>query len=240
MILVILLSLGLFLGNWQMDRAEQKRSINALFERHAAAEALSLRGDEMDKEDMLFRQVHVHGTYDLKQQVLVENQKYNGVPGYQVMTPLRIKGSQMHVLVNRGWVKQGDDRRFIPELPGPTQTQFLSGRVGNAPSVGMKLGAPGERGKVWPKRLVYIDIDWIAREAGYPLLPYVIYLPEGAADGLLRGKPSLHMHTAMSPEKHMSYAVQWFSLAGLALLMYIILSLRKSGSGPGSGVNHSE
>jgi len=239
-ILVILLPLGLFLGYWQMGRAEQKRSINAVFEQHASAEPLTLRGGEMDKEDMLFRQVHVQGSYDLKQQILLENQKYNGVPGYQVMTPLHIKGSKVYVLVNRGWIKQGDDRRFIPDLPGPTQAQVLSGRVGNAPSVGLKLGPPGEPGKVWPKRLVYMDLDWIAKETGYPLLPYVIYLPEGAEDGLLRAKTSLQMHSAMSPEKHMSYAVQWFLLAGLALLMYIILSLKKSRSGPGSGVNHSE
>ena len=225
--LAILLPLGLLLGNWQMNRAEQKRNIISVYEEHAAAAITTLDGSEQDKQGMLFRQVRVHGQYDLGRQILLENQKYKGVPGYQVFTPLRISGSTGAILVNRGWIKQGDDRRFIPDLPGPLEEQLLTGRAADAPSVGIKLGPPGESGPVWPKRLIYVDIDWIAKEVGYQLLPYIVMLPEGEADGLVRGRQSMQMQGNMSPQKHISYAVQWYALAGLTLLMYIVLSLKK-------------
>lgn len=238
--LAILLPLGLLLGNWQLDRAEQKRGMIALYEAHAAAAVTTLNGSEQDQQAMLFRQVRVQGQYDLDRQILLENQKYNGIPGYQVFTPLRINGSANAILVNRGWVKQGDDRRFIPDLPGSPEELSLTGRVANAPSVGIKLGAAGESGPVWPKRLIYVDIDWIVKEVGYQLLPYIMMLPEGEADGLVRGRQSLQMQGAMSPQKHISYAVQWFALAGLALLMYIVLSLKKYRKESEAGVDRGE
>lgn len=240
--LAILLPLGLVLGNWQLSRAEQKRAVMALYDAHAAAPAMALLGDEseLDRQSMLFRQISVRGQYELDQQILLENQKYKGEPGYLVLTPLKISGSPFHILVNRGWIRQGDDRRFIPDLPGPVDELQLPGRAGDAPSVGLKLGPPGASGPIWPKRLLYVDLDWIAKETGYRFLPYVLNLQEGEADGMIRAKPSMQLRTAMSPQKHTSYAVQWFSLAGLAMLMYLVLSIKKSEKHSDAGVDRSE
>lgn len=240
--LAILLPLGLVLGNWQMNRAEQKRLVVALYDAHASAPDMPLVGGnaEFDRQSMLFRQVSVRGQYDLDHQILLENQKYKGEPGYLVLTPLQISGSETHLLVNRGWVRQGADRRFIPDLPGPAHELHLLGRAGDAPSVGMKLGPPGASGPIWPKRLLYVDLDWLARETGYRFLPYVLNLQEGEADGMIRVKPSTQLRTAMSPQKHMSYAVQWFSLAGLVVLMYFILSIKKSENNSDGGDDRGE
>lgn len=240
--LAILLPLGLVLGNWQMQRAEQKRAVIALYDAHASASVMALGsgGDELDRQSMLFRQLSVRGYYDLDHQVLLENQKHKGEPGYLVLTPLRINHSPYHVLVNRGWIRQGDDRRFIPDLPGSSQELHLFGRAGDAPSVGMKLGPPGTSGPIWPKRLLYVDLDWLAQETGYQFMPYLLNLEEGETDGMIRVEPAAQMYTAMSPQKHMSYAVQWFSLAGLAVLMYLVLSIKKSKNNIESGVDRGE
>jgi surfeit locus 1 family protein len=42
--------------------------------------------------------------------VLLDYKIHRGRLGYYVVTPLRIEGSAMHVLVNRGWVAAGARR----------------------------------------------------------------------------------------------------------------------------------
>ncbi len=238
---MILLPLGLFLGSWQMDRAALKQAEIDLRRVNTASAPAILQGGDNDTAEMLYRTVEIHGVFDLERQILLDNQKHNGEPGYHVFTPLRIQGSDTYVLVNRGWIRQGNDRRFIPALTGPVAKINILGRIGNVPSVGIKVGAPGESGRIWPKRVIYLDLDWLGKETGYTLLPYVVYQTSGEAFGLVRDwRQKFQSSQRMTPEKHMGYALQWFSLAGLALIMYVILSLRISRSKSGSGVDRSE
>jgi surfeit locus 1 family protein len=239
--LLILLPLGLSLGFWQIDRGREKQVEVDLRNANTASVATILQSGDTDKTDMLYRQVEIHGVFDLEQQILLENQKHNGAPGYHVFTPMQIQGSNTYVLVSRGWIRQGNDRRFISALPGPEDSVNIQGRVENVPSVGIKLGLPGESGRLWPKRVIYIDLDWIAKETGYNLLPYVVYQTGGKEYGLVRDwRQKFQSGPVMPPEKHFVYAIQWFSLAGLALIMYVILSLKKSRGSSGSGVKRSE
>ena len=70
-----------------------------------------------------------------------------------------------------------------------------------------------------------LDIGAFARESGLRLAPIVIeqHLPD--EDGLLREWP----RPDAGAEKHESYALQWYSLAGLALVLFIVLSFRRVG-----------
>ncbi len=239
--LLILVPLGLTLGFWQMQRAADKQAQIDMRQQHSAPQAELLQSDDSQMAEMLYRQVEVRGRFDLQRQILLENQKYNGRPGYHVFTPLRIQGSDVYVMVNRGWIKQGDDRRFIPDLPGDESLVNIQGRVESVPSVGMKLGEPGESGMVWPKRLIYVDLPWLSKETGYNLMPYIVYQTSGQEYGLIRDwRQQFQSGPRMTPEKHMGYAVQWFSLVILSLIMYVVLSLRKTSSKTGSGDDQGE
>jgi len=237
----ILIPLGLSLGFWQLQRADEKQAELDLREQHGTPQIAPLQSSDDMAEDMLYRYVTVRGNYDLSKQILLENQKYNGQPGYHVFTPLRLQGSDVYVLVNRGWIQQGADRRFIPDLPGDESTISIKGRVENVPSVGIKLGLPGEPGRLWPKRLIYLDLAWLGQETGYNLLPYVVYQTDGQDDGLIRDwRQQFQSGNRMTPEKHIGYAVQWFSLVILSLVMYIVLSVKKTSNRSGSGVDQGE
>jgi surfeit locus 1 family protein len=239
--LLILLPLGLVLGFWQMNRAEHKQAEIDLRRTNTSSALSILQSGDQQTAEMLYRQVEVHGTFDLQRQILLENQKHEAMPGYHVFTPLQLQGSNTYVLVNRGWIKQGDDRRFVPQLPGPVDKVQIQGRVENVPSVGIKLGLPGESGRIWPKRVIYVDLDWLSKEMGYNLLPYVVYQTSGQEYGLVRDwRQKFQAGQRMTPEKHMGYALQWFSLAGLVLIMYVILSVKKAGNDSGSGVDRGE
>src|SRR3981081_106753 len=74
---------GIALGNGQTRRAEEKRTLGA---------------------ELAKRQVAARGTFLPQHTVLLDNKLRHGRPGYEVITPLRLADSGLHVLVNRGWV----------------------------------------------------------------------------------------------------------------------------------------
>src|SRR4030081_1359853 len=74
---------GIALGNWQTRRAEEKRALGA----ERATKHIAARG--------IFLPQHT---------VLLDNKLRHGRACYQVITPLRLAGSELHVLVNRGWI----------------------------------------------------------------------------------------------------------------------------------------
>lgn len=234
--LLILVALGLVLGFWQLDRAAEKSSIVNLRAKNAQHETTKLRSSDRNIDIMLYRDVTVSGEFMLDRQILLENQKYERKPGYHIFTPMRLQGSDTYILVARGWVKQGTDRRFIPALPGAEGVQQIHGRVERVPGVGYKAGEPGETGLLWPKRVIYIDLPWISKETGYSFLPYVVYQTAGKDFGFVRDwRQKFQAKERMTPEKHLGYALQWFSLTMLVVIMYLILSIGKSGRDPDSG-----
>ncbi len=59
--------------------------------------------------------------------IYLDNKIFQGMAGYQVITPLRIGKSSMHVLVNRGWAPANRDRNKLPEVPAPNGEVVVSG-----------------------------------------------------------------------------------------------------------------
>jgi cytochrome oxidase assembly protein ShyY1 len=72
----------------------------------------------------------------------------------------------------------------------------------------------------------------LAREEkrlGLSLQPFVIEQTSGAPDGLLRAweRPDT------GAERHRSYALQWYSFAALAAILYVVLGFKRIGPDPG-------
>jgi len=64
-------------------------------------------------------QLEVQGVFDDAHTILLDNRVMNGVAGYHVLSPLRIAGSELAILVNRGWLAAGRSRERIPLQPAP-------------------------------------------------------------------------------------------------------------------------
>jgi len=238
---VALVVVALILANWQFNRADQKRLIEHKRALNSSQDKIRLSKRDTDVDALLYRDAEVVGQYDLMQQFLLENQKYKGVPGYHVFTPFRLKGTDVWILINRGWVKQGQDRKFLPPLKAETGIVSLEGKIENVPGIGMKMGEPGQRDGVWPKRVTYIELPWIEVETKYHYLPYVLYQTKGKDFGLVRDwKQRFEAKERMTPEKHTGYAVQWLSLGLLVIIMFLVLSLKKIKQDQISGVKQGE
>ena len=187
------------LGQWQAGRAGEKR---------AAAAALEQR------------RVAVSGTFRAEHTVLLDNKLRHQRAGYEVITPLHIvkNGGAEHVLVNRGWIAAGATRDALPAVRTPAGEVRIEGvQLERFPR--MLSLEKSSSGKVRQS----IDIEQFAAQTGLRLQPRIIEQHSALDDGLLREWP----RAERGAEKHDSYALQWYSLAGLAAALGIVFSFRR-------------
>ena len=88
------------LGNWQLSRAQEKESRQEQLDSLSQEPPIDLPDFLVKLEDFKYRQVEARGEYLPRQTIYLDNKIYKGVAGYQIITPLRIGKSSMHVLVN--------------------------------------------------------------------------------------------------------------------------------------------
>jgi surfeit locus 1 family protein len=186
----------ILLGNWQTRRAAEKRALGA------QAQSVS-----------------VTGAFVPRYSVMLDNKLRQGRPGYEVLTPLRLPGSDLHVLVNRGWVQAPPTRDVLPEVRTPSGEVRIEGvALEHLPRL-LNMD-PNEKGRVRQS----VDLPAFAAETGLRLEPRIIEQHSATDDGLLREWP----RPDTGVEKNESYALQWYSFAALAVILALVFSFRKN------------
>ncbi len=201
------------LGVWQLDRLRQRRAWNAAA--LAARERPPLgvtggAGGALTADSVRDRQLRARGIYDYAHERLWHGRSYEGIPGVDLITPLRLADGGA-VLVDRGWA---------PSPDGYHVDEGAYREADSADVLGLGMSAPRARGDVDPARL--------KDSVPYRLLPFVIQqLPPSTAlnrplpPGLIRWPAP-----ELSDGPHLSYAVQWFSFAIIIVVGSVAL-LRK-------------
>ncbi len=167
------------------------------------------------------------GALDGAHQFLLDNRSWQGRPGYEVLTPLTRPGAAT-LLVDRGWLPFSGSRAQLPDValnaPGSVT---LSGRLALLPSPGLALGRAPPAGP-WPKVTSFPDMAQLSAALGVPLAPRILLLDPDAPFGYTRDWPM----PGLSPLRHFSYAIQWWSFALLALVVWGVTSRRAAPGAP--------
>jgi len=216
-------ALTVALGLWQTRRAAEKESLQATLDRRAAEPPLQLPPAPAGWDVVAMRRISVRGEYAGRFGILLDNKVHRGRVGYQVLTPLRIAGGDVHVLVNRGWVAAGRTRADVPQVAVPGGPQTVEG-IATVPAGRVyELAADSPRDAVWQ----HLVLDRYRAWSGLELAPFVLQQTNDAGDGLVRewDRPDA------GADRHRSYALQWFSLAILAVVLYVVLNAKRR---PGS------
>lgn len=206
------------LGNWQARRADAKRASALELDAALRAPAIELAPGPLDARALVHQHVAARGTFDAAHTVFLANRLRQGRPGYEVVTPLRLGQSPWHVLVNRGWVAAPVSPGAGVAVPTPGGEQRIEGVALERLAHALEAGAPPS-GRVRQN----VDIDAFAAETGLRLEPVVIEQHSEAADGLARDWP----RADLGIERNESYALQWYSFAALAIILAVVLSLRR-------------
>jgi surfeit locus 1 family protein len=209
------------LGHWQTRRAEEKIGLSRRLDEAARGPVLSVPAAAAAAQAFEHRRVEARGEYIGAATFLLDNKVHAGVAGYHVLTPLRLAGSNMHVLVDRGWTPAGD-RSALPAVPPPAGAVRVEG-VGALPPKRILELAPESGAGPLRENLV---IERERERLGLALQPFIVLQTSPANDGLVREweRPDT------DASRHRSYALQWYSFAALAVVFYVLLSVRRSGA----------
>ncbi|MDH3400193.1 MAG: SURF1 family protein [Chromatiales bacterium] len=218
LLLVVLTS---SLGNWQLERAEEKKALFASYEASGVTDGF-VPVDLLKENSPPFTPVTAFGHFDNAHQILLDAMLNEGHAGYQVLTPL-LRDGKTAVLVNRGWIPATLDRAELPVVEVTGTQRRVNGFKGRLPEPGMRLGEAPKAPSAWPRVALYPTRAELENMLGYPVLDTVLLMNESESDGYLRTwRPQL-----LSPDKHLGYAAQWFAIALALIVIYVVVNLRR-------------
>ena len=208
---LVLLPVFLGLGGWQIERAAEKQH---LFDAESAARHASpVPVDSLGPTSVPLH-ARASGRYD-EHLFLLDNRVRNRRAGYEVLAPLRI-GDDEAVLVNLGWVAQGESREQLPAVEAPAGTVHVTGLAMTPEPPPFELSDRETFADGWPKVVQTAVPGTLEQALGYPLRPVVLY-PDGSAVAAHKVEV---MHD-FGPSRHHAYAVQWFGFAVVLVIVYL-------------------
>lgn len=212
------MALTAFLGQWQMGRADYKQALQEQQDALAKAPAVRIGGETIAATDVQLRRVEVRGEFLPQYTVFVDNRIYRHQAGYHVATPMRIAGSNVHVLVNRGWIAASQDRS-LPNVKTPTGELTVSGVALPYSDRFMELSTKVAEGNVWQN----LVLERYRMATKLDLQPFLIQQESEDGDGLYRDwpRPDLGRNT------HLAYAFQWYALSLAILVYYLVTHVRR-------------
>ena len=220
---LLMTALTFSLGQWQLDRAAQKLAMQASIDQQKVlppltqADLVATNEGSGQRLVAVDRLIELSGRWLPQHTVYLDNRPMNAKPGFWVMTPLLLTGTEKAVLVQRGWIPRNfQDRTALVPIETPAQTVTLRGRMAPAPA---KLYAfkGADTGRIRQN----LDIPVFAAETGLQLLSSLVIQVDAASDGLQRDWAAPNTGV----DKHYGYAVQWFGLCALVLGLYIWFQL---------------
>ncbi len=218
----IAVAVGVSLGQWQTRRAAEKEALEAKLAVRESMPPIVLGSAIADIDGIEYRRVLVKGEFARDWPVYLENRPYRGAAGFYVIMPLKIAGTDMHVLVVRGWVPRNmADRTKLPAIPTSVGVVEIQGVATHNAGRLLQLGRAGT---LHPNAIVQnLDIPAFAAASKLQLQPFVIEQLNDTRDGLVRDWP----HPSIGIEKHRGYAFQWYGLAATALLFFVVTGFRR-------------
>lgn len=209
---------------WQIERGQAKARM--LTERAERPDTVQVVGSAVAALPTHGQRVQISGRWWPGREVLLDNQTHQRKIGVHVLTPLRLADGGL-VLINRGWLAASPYREQLPEtgqLPAAAVT--ISGLWTRLPQAGIGDGAavPCQQTPDWPLRLNYPTHAELNCLYSAELADGMLLLDAGAADGFVRAWRDI----GLRPAKHYGYAAQWGLLALTAVILFLVLNLKRS------------
>lgn len=213
------IALTLALGVWQVGRGNEKAALAARLTTAQSGSLIAVPVREVSADDFAWRRVEVSGRFVPEYTVFIDNRVLHGVAGYHVVTPLKIDGGERHVLVNRGWIAAGADRRRLPQIVTPPGLQRVTGLAVVPSERHLELSTRIAEGNVWQN----LTIARYRATVPIPIQPVVVQQEGQTDDGLKREWPE----PGSGADRNFGYAFQWFALAATILIYYLVTHVRK-------------
>jgi len=230
------------LGQWQLSRAAQKEALFAQLQSQAAQPTLTgadLLQTDSQLQPLIGRRVQLSGRWLAEHTVFLDNRPMQGRTGFYVLTPLQISGSELVVVVQRGWVPRNFEQRSqLPDISTPEGVVSVEGRLVGPPSRLYDLGG-AETGSIrqnldlksfgvelqsqielQPQTLLFSPLIRLMTQISVQQTAEMKVADLGhkvQEDGLQRNWPVINSGV----DKHYGYAFQWFALSLLMVGLFL-------------------
>jgi surfeit locus 1 family protein len=197
------------LGIWQVSRLYERRAHNAMIVRQQLSAPVPLSALPHDTAQSHYRPASVTGRYDYDHELVLTGRTRRGSPGVDILTPVRIAGSDTAVLVNRGWVYSPNasevDRARWREGDSARVTGYVQIYTPNA----------GVTAASDPRVVRNVSRSEITSKIPYPVAPFYLVAVGDTVD--LKHPARLDM-PELDEGSHRSYAFQWFAFAVISIV----------------------
>ncbi|CAN5339101.1 SURF1 family protein [soil metagenome] len=219
---LVAMAIGISLGQWQSWRAAEKESIELKLRERGTAAPIVVSSAPASIDAIEYRQVLVTGEFVRDWPLYLDNRPHKGTAGLHVLLPLKLAGSDMHVMVARGWIPRNQsDRAKLPPLVTPSGVVEIQGLVKRNAGHVMQLG---QAEKLQPGAIVQnLDLGEFAAASKLRMQAFILEQQNDSGDGLLHDWP----RPSSGIDKHRGYAFQWYGLSATAFLFFVVTGFRR-------------
>lgn len=197
------------LGLWQLSRLHERRAHNAVVAAQRLDAPVEFGALPRDTVAAHYRAAHLEGTYDYAHELVLASRTRQGSPGVEILTPVRVAGSDTAVLVDRGWVYSPDGASVDLSRWREADSATVQGWVETyMPDDGVTTSVFG------PRVVRRTSRSEIAAKVPYPVAPYFLI---ATSDSAGRDHPVRREAPVLDEGPHRGYAIQWFSFALIAI-----------------------
>jgi surfeit locus 1 family protein len=197
------------LGFWQLARLHAKVRRNASIAAQQREPAVQFASLPRDTAAAHYRRASAAGMFDYGAELVLAARTHQGSPGVDLITPLRLAGSDTAVLVDRGWVYSPDGSSVDRARWREPDTASIVGYVEQYAPDAVSTGAARD-----PRIVRRISRREVSSRISYPLAPYYLVQTGDTATS----HPVRREMPVLDEGPHRSYAIQWFFFAATALV----------------------
>ena len=192
------------LGRWQLRRLDERRARNAMISARMQEPA---RPFAALPDTHSFRRATLDGDADYPNEIVFTGRSRNGSPGVYILTPVRPRDRDTAVIVIRGWVYAPDAASVdLSRWREPGRHEF-TGYVG-------ALAGQGAAAAASNRKIRALSLPAVRALVSYPLASRYLVSQDSAPDTV----PARLAAPVLDDGPHLSYAIQWFSFALIALV----------------------
>jgi surfeit locus 1 family protein len=208
------------LGFWQLNRAHEKEDLLVLL---ANNNVTHINEAQQVKSLPQYANIKMVGHFLNSPQLLLDNQVDNQHVGYHVFTQFLDDGLNLFIMVNRGWI--GKDDFNSENLKVDSNSFTLQGKLNHSPQVGIQLGEIELDNNLAQQIMTYYDREKVkiflyenlCKDLNCIVSDRVLLMKKNQNSGFKRDWNPI----IMPPSKHIGYAVQWFSMTFVLIVIFI-------------------
>jgi surfeit locus 1 family protein len=212
---LVALAILIGLGTWQLQRRDEKHAMLAQIEARRTMTAVPVELILPVGDYAMYRPATATGTFTHDAEAYVSEARTDTGPtrpGVRVMTPFQLTSGDT-ILVDRGWVPE---ERRDPATRAEGQVSgviTIEGSFRRSAPGSAFTPPPDTRTRTWYRR----NAPDIARALGLQLRTPLVF----EAAGRVNGGPEPLPTAVRIPDNHLNYALTWYALAIVLVLVYL-------------------